>query len=185
MQTKKNQTRLILILCLPFMLACAFLDRLIQVPEPTMETNTEKVLEVLNGNDWEPLQSLTAERYTEADYAKPGTLTFTAKVTNEKPVFFSYGWCASDEEILIQNFEHITVRLYLNDGELGSDVVHNISYSMSDGKACLDFGILLSGWPAGEYQLKAVAIFDEKLNDGFADYDPGEYIYEYNVTVAE
>ena len=43
--------------------------------------------------------------------------------------------------------------------------------------------MLLSDWSAGEYQLEAVATFDEKINDGLADYEAGEYIFEYNVTV--
>jgi hypothetical protein len=41
----------------------------------------------------------------------------------------------------------------------------------------------MSEWPAGEYRLKAVATFDEKINDGFSDYDPGDYIYNYDVSV--
>jgi len=43
----------------------------------------------------------------------------------------------------------------------------------------------MSEWPAGEYRLKAVATFDEKINDGFSDYDPGDYIYEYAVSVSK
>ncbi len=41
----------------------------------------------------------------------------------------------------------------------------------------------MSNWPNGEYQLMAVATFDEKINDGMADFEAGDYIYEYNVTV--
>jgi hypothetical protein len=77
------------------------------------------------------------------------------------------------------------VEIYFNDGKLGSDVVHPISYTLPDGQNCLDFGILLSEWPAGEYLIKAVVNFDEKINDGFSDYDPGDYIYEYKITVKE
>ena len=94
-----------------------------------------------------------------------------------------YGWCAVDQQTLDQNFEHITVRLYFNDDELGEDVVQNLSYISPDNLACLDFGVLMSEWPDGTYTLKAVATFDEKLNDGLADYEPGDYVSEYNVTV--
>jgi hypothetical protein len=31
--------------------------------------------------------------------------------------------------------------------------------------------------------LTAVATFDETINDGLADFEAGDYIYEYNVTV--
>lgn len=60
-----------------------------------------------------------------------------------------------------------------------------ISYTLSDGKTCLDFGILFSDWPAGTYRLKAEVVFTEPINDGFGDYEAGDYIYEYTVTVAE
>jgi hypothetical protein len=49
--------------------------------------------------------------------------------------------------------------------------------------SCFDTGALMSDWPDGEYKLKAVASFDQKINDGMADYAPGDYIFEYNVTV--
>lgn len=42
---------------------------------------------------------------------------------------------------------------------------------------------LMSEWPNGDYKLKAVATFDDKINDGMADYAAGDYVLEYNVTV--
>ncbi len=186
MIAKKNRSNLILIAaCMPFMLACLYIERTFQVPEPKMEGNADTVIETLNGTDWVRLQSLASETYTEEDYAKPGTLKFTANVTNEKPVYFSYGWCATTEDILRQNFEHIGVKIFLNDAELGSDAVHTFVYSLTNGQFCGDVGILTYDWPAGEYQLKAVATFDAKINDGMSDYNPGDYVYEYNVTVGE
>ena len=186
MSTVKNKSTLILlIVIMPFMLACLYLERMIQVPEPKMETNADKVIEILNAQGAVALQSLTSEKYTEEEFAKPGDLKFTAKVTNEKPVFFSYGWCAKDPTILQQNFGHIKVVLYFNNAKLGTDVVHDLSYKSTDGQSCAEFGVLMSEWPAGEYHLKAVATFDEKINDGFSDYDPGDYIYEYAVSVSK
>jgi len=184
MSVVKNKPNLVLlIVIMPFMLACLYLERMIQVPEPKMETNADTVLEVLNAKGAVALQSLASETYTEEQYAKPGDLKFTANVTNEKPVLFSYGWCAKDQTILQQNFGHIKVVLYFNDAKLGTDVVHDFSYTSTDGQVCAEFGVLMSEWPAGEYRLKAVATFDEKINDGFSDYDPGDYIYNYDVSV--
>jgi hypothetical protein len=72
--------------------------------------------------------------------------------------------------------------LYFNGDALPGDVVHPITYQLSD-MVCLDFVALLSDWPNGEYELRAVATFDEQINDGIADFEAGDYIYEYNVTV--
>jgi hypothetical protein len=150
---------------------------------PAMEKNADTVIEVLTGQDRHSLQSLAQEQCTEQDFARPGTLTFTVNITEDKPTYFNYGWCAVDEETLRQNFEHIDVKLYFEGDELGSDVVHNLSYASTNNLLCLDYGVLLSDWSAGEYKLEAVVTFDEKINDGLADYEAGEYIFEYNVTV--
>jgi len=153
------------------------------VPMPVMEKDADAHLEKLKGTDWVYLHALAEEKYTEADFAKPGTLTFTVKITNDKPTYFDYGWCTTTKEILKQNFEHITVSLYFNEQELGTDVVHPVSYTRTDGLVCLDFGVLMSDWPAGNYKLESAVTFDEKINDGLDDYEAGDYIHQYNVTV--
>ena len=89
------------------------------------------------------------------------------------------------EETLKQNFEHITVTLTFDGDTLGDDVVHPLTFTQSSGLVCLDFGVLLSNWKPGKYELKAVATFEETINDGMADYDAGDYVFVYNVTVTE
>ncbi len=153
------------------------------VPAPVMETNADTLIETLKGQDWVYLQSLAKEQYTEEDFAKPGTLTFTINITDDKSTYFNYGWCTTTEEILQQNFEHISVKLYFNDKELGRDVIHPVQYTSPDGLVCVDFGVMMSEWPNGKYTLEAVSTFNEKINDGLADYEAGDYIFVYNVTV--
>jgi hypothetical protein len=149
---------------------------------PTMEMDSNVVLESLQAREGVYLAALATEQYSDADTAQPGTLTYTVNITDDRPTYFNYGWCTTTEEILQQNFEHIKIALYFNGEPLRSDVVHPITYQLTD-MVCLDFVAMLSNWPNGEYQLSAVATFDEKINDGLADFDAGEYIYEYNVTV--
>ena len=50
--------------------------------------------------------------------------------------------------------------------------------------ATVDGGTVTISAP-GTYRLKAEVIFTEPINDGFGDYEAGEYIYEYTVTVEE
>ena len=152
---------------------------------PTMEKDANALLETLKAGDFVYLSQLAEEQYTEEDYAKPGTLTYTVRITDDKPTYLNYGWCTTTEEILQQNFEHIRVGLYFNGEPLGRDVVHPISFTRPDNFVCLEFGVLMSDWEPGEYQLQAVATFDEKINDGAADFDAGEYSFEYNVTVTK
>jgi hypothetical protein len=158
------------------------LDQKSAAPMPTMEKDPDKVIEALNGKNYVRLEGLAEEQYTE-DLAKPGTRTFTVKITDEKPTYFGYGWCTTTQEILKQNVEHMKVKLYFNEDVLGGDVVHPLSITRSDGLVCVDFGVLMSEWTNGDYKLKAVATFDDKINDGMADYPAGDYVFEYNVTV--
>ena len=189
MKPKGHLTKFIAIVASALLLMSCMLPGMIQMkshPEgqrPVMETDGNAVIQVLSGQDWHSLQELAKERYTEADVNKPGTVSFTVNITDDLPTYFVYGWCAADEQTLQQNFEHITVKLYFNEEELGHDVVQKLSYTSQDNLACWDYGVLMSEWPDGKYALKAIATFDEKLNDGMADYGPGDYISEYNVTV--
>lgn len=131
------------------------------------------------------LQALADEEYTEEDYAKPGTLTYTVTISEDTPTYFAYGWCTTTEEIIQQNFEHIRIGLYFNGEQLGRDVVHPVTFTRPDGFVCLDFGVTMWDWVPGEYRLTAVATFEEEINDGAADFEAGDYIFEYNVTVKE
>jgi hypothetical protein len=154
---------------------------------PTMEMDADVLLQKLQAGEFVYLAQLAEETYTEEDFAKPGRLSFTVTVgpAEDKPTYFNYGWCTTTQEILEQNFQHIRVGLFFNGEQLGTDVVHPITYTRPDGFVCLDFGVLMSGWAAGEYQLTAIATFNEKINDGAADFEAGDYVYEYNVTVTK
>lgn len=156
-------------------------------PMPVMEKDPDAVLEALRGGNFVYLQALAAEEYTDEDFSKPGTLTFTVALTGqERPAYFNYGWCTTTEEILKQNFEHIGVRLSLDGRELGEDVVHAITSTRQQQErdmTCLEFGVLFTDWPPGKYRLEAAATFDATINDGLADYPAGDYVFEYDVTV--
>ena len=75
--------------------------------------------------------------------------------------------------------------MLFNGKELGQDVVHAITSTRKDGFVCLEFGVLMSDWAPGEYELEAIATFDEDINDGAADFEAGDYKFVYNVTVEE
>ena len=84
-----------------------------------------------------------------------------------------------------QNFEHIRIGFYFNGEPLGRDVVHPLKFTRPDNFVCLEFGVLMSDWAPGKYKLQTMATFQEKVNDGAADFEAGDYIFEYNVTVNE
>ena len=188
MKSRGYTSRLVLVFSALLLMSC-LLPGMIPLngtptgPTPTMEKDGNKVIEALTKGNYVRLETLAKEKYTEADFAKPGSLTFTSTVTEEKPVYFSYGWCAVDDTTLQNNLQHISVSLSLNGDRLGGDVVHTLSFTSADNLHCADFGVLITDWPNGEYQLKAVATFKDKINDGMSDYAAGDYEFDYNVTV--
>ena len=160
------------------------LNKVSEGPRPYMEKDPEKVLETLRGGQVLPLEALAPERYTEEDLAKPGTLTYTVTIADDLPTVLMYAWCAVDEQTLQQNFEHIVVKIYFNEEELGNDVVHALTYvSPENNMPCQAYSVLMSEWPEGTYTMEAVAAFDEEINDGIADYAAGDYTFVYNLTV--
>jgi hypothetical protein len=187
----KERLPLVVILLSTMMMSSCLLPGMIPMDEqpdsplPTMEESTERVIEVLSGENWRPLQALAEEQYTQEDYARPGTLTYTVDVADDLPKYFSYGWCAVDEATLVQNFEHMSVRLSINGEALAEEAVHNLTFTSTNDLLCVDFGVLIIEWPAGEYTLEAVATFEEPINDGLADFEAGDYVFIYNVTVEE
>lgn len=190
MKTGGTRLRLVILMSGLLLISCLLpgmipLNQEPAAPMPVMEKDADKVIEVLNSGNYVRLAMFAQERYTEEDVAKPGTLTLTVKLPNAQPVYFSYGWCTTTEEILKQNFEHINVKLSINGDALASDVIHPITYTRPDGLPCLDYGVLATEWPAGQYQVEAAANFDEKINDGLADYEAGDYVFQYSVTVEE
>jgi hypothetical protein len=79
---------------------------------PTMETDSDIVLESLKAQEGVYLAALAKERDSDADTAQPGTLTYTVEITDDRPTYFNYGWCTTTQEILEQNFQHIKIAFF-------------------------------------------------------------------------
>ncbi len=128
------------------------------------------------------LEDLAREEYQSADYAKPGTLTFTVPLIKEESLIWLYAWCTTTTEILNQNFENIQLKFVLNGEEVSLDDLANEDLE-SGGQQCRLYYAALSQWPAGEHHLSITATFTEQINDGISDYEAGDYVLEYDVFV--
>jgi hypothetical protein len=149
----------------------------------TMETDAARMLAVLQSGTFSVFENFSVEQYEADDFARPGTVTFTVTMPAGETIFWNYGWCAENVEILKQNLEHIDLALYFNDQEIPGEYIHGLDSTTQDDWQCANVGTLLSGWEAGKYQFRTVVTFDEKINDGGADFEAGEYIMQYDVTV--
>ncbi len=128
------------------------------------------------------LEDLAREEYQSADYASPGTLTFTVPLQKEETLIWMYAWCTSTKEILNQNFENIEVKFTFDGEDVALDALRQEDLE-NGGQWCRLYYTALSKWPAGEHKLSITATFTASINDGSADYEAGDYTLEYNVFV--
>ena len=126
------------------------------------------------------LEDAARERYDAADYAKPGTLTFTVPLTKDETFVWMYAWCTTSTDILKQNFQNIKLKFVIDGNEVPLDQLANEDIE-NGGQQCRLYYTALSDWPAGEHHLSITATFTRSINDGVADYPAGDYVLNYDV----
>ncbi len=129
------------------------------------------------------LEELARERYTEEDLAAPGTFTYTVSLTDRnQTVIWGYAWCATTTEILDQNFEQIELQFVLDGKEVALEKLRKDDLPTGE-LQCRLYYAALSDWTPGEHRLTITAAFKSVINDGHADYEAGEYVFDYMVFV--
>ncbi len=128
------------------------------------------------------LEDLARETYQSADYAKPGTLTFTIPLRKDESLIWMYAWCTTTTDVLNQNFQNIKLKFMLDGEEVPLDQLAHEDLA-NGGQQCRLYYTALSGWPAGEHHLSLTAAFTRSINDGSSDYAAGDYVLEYDVFV--
>jgi hypothetical protein len=128
------------------------------------------------------LEDLASEKYDPAAFSKPGTATYTVPLPTPEPLIWAYAWCSANTETLAANFENIQLKFMLDDKEVSADSF--ATYETETGeKVCRLVYTSLSNWSVGQHHLVTTATFTVKINDGSADYEPGDYILDYTVYV--
>ena len=128
------------------------------------------------------LEDLARESYEAATFAQPGEATYTIPLADAEPVIWGYVWCAADAATVASNFENIQLKFMLDENQIPAESFSALEVE-SGGQFCRLVYTSLSAWPAGEHHLSTTATFTAKINDGSADYEPGDYILKYTVFV--
>ncbi len=147
-------------------------------PKLTVDSSAESAL--TSGTQF--LEEFAKEQYQAADYSKPGTLTYTINLARSRDLMWVYGWCATSTELLNQNLENMTLVFDLDGKEIPATEMAALDVE-SGGQQCKYIYGLLSDWPMGQHRLTITSTFNAQMNDGSADYEPGDYILEYIVNV--
>jgi C-terminal processing protease CtpA/Prc len=128
------------------------------------------------------LEDVAREQYTDADYSVPGVLTYTVTLNRSQTLIWSYAWCAQDIDTLEQNFSQIDLKFNLNGRDVPADQFAIFDVA-SGGLQCRLVYLALSEWLGGEHRLITTATFRSAISDGSAEYDAGDYVYDYKVYV--
>ena len=127
------------------------------------------------------LESKAREKPDASAFSQPGTVAYTVSMPTSETLIWAYAWCAKDTDTLAQNLKNIDLQFVL-DGEDATSQMTTTDLS-ANGQECHVVYTALSDWPSGEHHLSTKASFTAKINDGLADYAPGDYIQEYTVFV--
>jgi len=128
------------------------------------------------------LEDLARETYDAATLAKPGEVVYTVSLAQPEPVIWGYVWCAADTATVAKNFENIQLKFTLDETRIPTESFDTLEVE-SGGQVCRLIYTSLSEWPAGEHHLITTAAVTAKINDGSADYEPGDYTLNYTVLV--
>ena len=99
------------------------------------------------------------------------------------PVAWSYGWCASQKEILDDNFKSIQLEFIMNESPVPLDHFVTLNQENQDGSACREYAGLVTNWPKGQHHLETHVTFTQDVHDGWNLFPAGTHIVKYIVTV--
>jgi serine/threonine-protein kinase len=114
------------------------------------------------------------------DITRPGSVTYRTSITSDSVRAFSLKWCGDTVNRMVQIVEAITVSLYVNDVELGSEAI-----LFTQEGTCSRWATILTNWPPGGSQvtLEARYTFSTTVFDGTLSFAPGVYRHIVYVSV--
>ncbi len=128
----------------------------------------------------------------QPDMYSPGTQYFTARLYDEsEEIWLENSWCTENESILEQNLKHMSHSIVVNGNAIPYSELHSMRYDIAPGEyaaypqgmTCMTYGIIASNWPVGRNHVVQTFGFDQRTNDGFDNYEAGEYVYDYTLLV--
>ncbi|MBN1538285.1 MAG: hypothetical protein JW908_16225 [Anaerolineales bacterium] len=129
------------------------------------------------------LEELAREQYSDAEFSQMDRVfTYTVALPQSQDVIWSWGWCATTQDILDDNIEHIEISLSLNGEDVSLDDFASFE-GENNGQFCRFYYTLLSDWPAGQHSLQTIATFTEPINDGSLDYPAGTQTFQFDVYI--
>jgi serine/threonine-protein kinase len=113
----------------------------------------------------------------------PKNYSYTCTVPANMPIVINMGWCASTQEILEENWTLMTYTLTVDGISMNiNEVTAFLGYTNSQGY-CYTYRSYIEGLKSGKHEIIYSFSIAEPLNDGFDDYQAGDYILHHLITI--
>lgn len=143
-------------------------------------STTQALLE--KGENLQLLEGLAKEQYDPKELSQAGkTYTYTIQLDKEQSFLWGSNWCATTEEILRDNFQHISFEFSVEDTLIAPSQFLGWETTL-DNMPCRLYYTVVQGWPSGTTHLQVKVTFDQLINDGNSDFPAGTHYYRYAVT---
>ncbi|MBM4422998.1 MAG: peptidase S41 [Chloroflexi bacterium] len=128
------------------------------------------------------LESLAEESYSANDLSQMDrAFPYTIALEGDERLIWGWGWCATSQSILNDNYKHIQLAFSVDGEAVDSSKFTEVSQS-GGGLFCKSYYTLVFNWPGGDTALQTVVTFDAPINDGQSDYPAGAQTFDYTVT---
>lgn len=115
---------------------------------------------------------------------QPGDVyVYEIQLTESVPLVWAYGWCATTQSILEDNFSSIRLDFLLNESVIPSAMLATTDYQREDGSACREIAALVQSWISGTHHLETRITFAQAIHDGWNLFPAGTHTHKYVVTL--
>jgi hypothetical protein len=129
------------------------------------------------------LEQLSPENHAGLDYFKPIVLRFRVLLSASETALWGFTWCAVDKDTMEYSFSQINLKFILNTKVVLFDEFSIYEFVSSNSQQCRLIYTALSGWQGEKHEAMIVATFTSTINDGVREYSPGDYVFDYQITV--
>ena len=121
--------------------------------------------------------------WEEGPYS-PGHYVYHAISDPDIPIIVNMGWCTTTQEILDDNWSKMQYALSIDGVSIDLDTQMAFwSWTLPDSGPCYSYDGYTTGWSVGEHHIIWTHTITQALNDGWMDYEAGNYVMETILTI--
>lgn len=152
-----------------------------QAPRILSPAQSKSALETGNVTQ---LEEKAREQYGIEELAVMNTtFPYTIVLNRSEPLLWAWGWCAKDEDTLIENFKKIELAFSLNGQDVPLEQFADLDYKSNAGQPCRAYFAQVTDFFGGEHHLVTTVTFSGPINDGSVAYPAGQQVFDYAIFI--